>query len=161
MGAFDSDKTVLAIKNRAKAAGLDLDQYIDKITNTWSVTPMGFGFVLKAGGFQKILTALVANKSFGADSMIGGSQHQGVAYREDNRPDSLHIVVSQRPDPKMQGATCSIHLDSVSVVSGIDQTTGQVQYDLGKVFQHVTSDLKHMPMVLVPGDEGVRFGFRF
>ena len=93
--------------------------------------------------------------------MIGGSQHQGASFRENSHPDSLHIILSRRPDPKMSNATCSIHLDSVSVVLEIDQKTGMVKYDMGKVLQHLTSDLLHTPLVIVPGTDGIKFGIRF
>lgn len=161
MTGFDTDPTVVTIKNRAKASGLNLDLYIDHITNTWKQTPMGFGFVCKDGAYRDLLTALIVNKHFGCDNMIGGSQHKGVSYREDSRPDSLHIVLSKRPDANMANANCSIHLDSVSVVLGVDSKTGMVKYDMGKILQHVTTDLAHMPLMIVPGGDGIKFGIRF
>ena len=126
---------------------------------------MGFGFICRDGNqttpYTGLMNALIVNRRFGMDSMIGGSQHQGVSFREDNQPDSLHIVLCKRADPKMENANCSIHLDRVSVVRGIDPKTGVVTYDMGKILQHLTSDLAHTPMIVVPGGDGIKFGIRF
>ena len=86
--------------------------------------------------------ALVQNLNFGSDSMIGGSQHHGASFREVSQPDSLHIVLSTRPDPTSKlpiRPTCSVHLDSVSPVAGRDPTTRKIIYDHGKVLQHIAT----------------------
>jgi hypothetical protein len=123
---------------------------------------MGFGFTCKTDAISIDLEkALLGSKHFGIDTKIGGSQHTGKSFREDNRPDSLHIVLSSRPDPNMQGATCSVHLDSVSVVLGIDPDTHILRYDTGKLLQHLTCDLGHNSWLIVPGTDGTNVGFRF
>jgi hypothetical protein len=163
MGQNENDRTVALIKNRMKGLGIDLDKYIGEIGDKWSDTPSGFSFTCKdKAAYIALMTAVVQNLRFGTDNMVGGSQHQGVSFREVNQPDSLHIVLSTRPDPKDPvKATCSIHLDSVSVVLGRDSTTGQVNYDVGKVFQHLATDLKHTPLIVPGGEQGIVFGFRF
>jgi hypothetical protein len=160
MGQFDSDRTVVSIKNRMKNLGMDMDRYIGQITNKWDSIPSGFGFTCKDNkAYADLMGALVQNANFGADSMIGGSQHRGASFREVGQPDSLHVILSTRPDPS--GATCSIHRDSVSVVTGIDPKTGQVIYDPGKVLQHVATDLLHTPLIMPSSRDGIVFGFRF
>jgi hypothetical protein len=168
MGQFDKDRTVVRIKNRIKTLGIDLDRYIGEVTNKWDDTPSGFGFTCKDNAnYRALMDALVQSSSFGSDSMLGSSQHLGASFREINQPDSLHIVLSTRPDPSMSKpsdpvrATCSIHLDSVSPVAGRDSKTGQVVYDPGKVLQHLATDLKHTPLIVPSGEGGIVFGFRF
>ena len=167
MGPFDNDHAVILIKNRMRNLGIDLDRYIGEITNTWSETPCGFKFTLKdSTSFPALLHAIVQTRNFGTDSMVGGSQHHGVSFREVNRFDSLHLILSTRPDPDSSPSmrvrpTCGIHLDSVSPVAGIDPTTGQLIYDYGKVLQHLATDLKHTPLIVPSSDRGLVFGFRF
>lgn len=160
MGEFDKDPTVVMIKNRMKRLGIDLDKYLGRITNTWRSTPAGFAFTCSdEKGYKPLMEALVNSARFGTDNMIGGSQHLGVSFREWGQPDSLHVVLSNRAD-KM-GATCSIHLDSVSVASGVDPKSRQVVYDQGKVLQHLATDLLHTPLIVPSGEKGIVFGFRF
>ena len=167
MAEFDNDRTVVLIKGRMKRLGLDLDRYIGQITNTWPQIPPGFAFTCKdRTAYLALMQALVDNVKFGPDSMIGGSQHHGASFREDSQPDSLHIVLSTRPDPKSKlpvRPTCSVHLDSVSPVAGIDPRTRQIIYDQGKLLQHIATDLAHTPLIM-PSTQGgglIVFGFRF
>jgi hypothetical protein len=160
MGQFDDSHTVVSIKNRLKRLGVNLDRYIGQITNKWDSTPAGFGFACKDQlAYTALMNALVLNTNFGTDNMIGGSQHHGVSFREVNQVDSLHIVLSTRPDS--MGATCSIHLDSVSVAADRDPKTGQVIYDTSQVLQHLATDLLHTPLIVPSGEHGIVFGFRF
>lgn len=163
MGQFDNDRTVILIKNRMKRLGIDLEKYIGKITNTWDSTPAGFGFTCSDKNEQKpylgLMSALVQNQYFGSDSMLGGSQHSGASFRECGQSDSLHVVLSNRPNAS--GATCSIHLDSVSVATSVDPRSGLVVYDTGKVLQHLATDLLHTPLIMPSSDKGIVFGFRF
>ena len=160
MGQFDQDRTVVSIKGRMKRLGIDLDRYIGQITNKWDSTPAGFGFTCSdKKAYLALMDALVQSLRFGSDSMVGGSQHTGAPFREFGQPDSLHIILSTRPDPA--GATCSIHLDSVSVATGIDPKTRQVIYDPGKVLQHLATDLLHTPLIMPSSEGGIVFGFRF
>lgn len=168
MGQFDNVRTVISIKNRMKKLGVDLDRYIGQITNKWDTTPRGFGFTCKdKNAYTALMGALIQNLHFGSDNMIGGSQHHGASFREVSEPDSLHIILSTRPDPSMSKpsdrlrATCSIHLDSVSVITGRDPTTKQVIYDPGKVLQHLATDLLHTPLIMPSSKGGIVFGFRF
>lgn len=163
MGQYDKDRTVVLIKNRIKGQGIDLDRYIGQIGRPWQDTPCGFPFTCKdKATYAALMNALILSPNFGSDSMIGGSQHKGVSFREVSQPDSLHIILSSRPDPNDSiKATCSIHLDSVSVVAGKDPKTRQVNYDLGKVLQHLATDLKHTPLIMPSSDKGIVFGFRF
>jgi hypothetical protein len=160
MAQFDNERTVVSIKNRMKGLGIDLDRYVGQITNKWDSTPAGFGFTCKdKNAYTALMGALIQNIHFGSDSMIGGSQHQGVSFREVNQFNSLHIILSTRSN--RVGATCSIHLDSVSVVTGMDSKTGQVIYDNGKVLQHLATDLLHTPLIMPSSEAGIVFGFRF
>ena len=160
MGQYDNDKTVVSIKNRMKQLGVDLDKYVDRITNKWDSTPAGFGFTCKDNNaYTRLRNALIQNSHFGGDSMIGGSQHHGISFREVNKFDSLHVILSTKAD--RIGATCSIHLDSVSVVTGRDSKNGQVIYDPGKVLQHLATDLLHTPLIMPSRERGIVFGFRF
>jgi hypothetical protein len=169
MANFDQDPTVILIKNRMRRLGIDMDQYIGVITNTWSSTPCGFGFnCIDKARYISLMDALVQNSNIGSDNMIGGSQHEGVSFRECGQVDSLHIILSNRPDPLIPPKPgepvkpkCSIHLDSVSVVTGIDPQTKQVVYDTGKVLQHIATDLLHTPLIMPSSDRGIVFGFRF
>jgi hypothetical protein len=168
MAQFDNAHTVVLIKNRMKRQGIDLDRYIGRITSRWDTTPCGFGFTCKdRATYMALMQGLIDNPNFGSDSMIGGSQHKGASFREVSQPDSLHIILSSRPDPSMSKpsdpvrATCSVHLDSVSVVAGRDPKTRQVIYDPGKVLQHLATDLKHTPLIMPGGERGIVFGFRF
>jgi hypothetical protein len=168
MGQFDSDRTVVSIKNRMKALGIDLDRYIGVVTNKWDDTPGGFGFTCKdKASYSALMFALVQNLNFGSDSMLGGSKHLGASFREVNSANSLHIILSSRPDPSMSKpsdpvrATCSIHLDSVSPVAGRDPKTGLIIYDTGKVLQHLATDLKRTPLIVPSSEQGLVFGFRF
>ncbi len=83
------------------------------------------------------------------------------------QPDSLHIILSTRPDPSMSKpsasvrATCSVHLDTVSVVAGRDPKSRQVIYDPGKVLQHLATDLKRTSLIVPSRERGIAFGFRF
>jgi hypothetical protein len=167
MGQFDNDRTVVVIKSRMQRLGVDLDRYIGEITNKWDVVPSGFGFTCKnKSAYMDLMDDLVQNQRIASDSMMGGSQHQGASFREAGQPDSLHIILSTRPDPSMSKptdrirATCSIHLDSVSVVKGRD-SNGHAIYDYGKVLQHVATDLKHTPLIMPSSEGGIVFGFRF
>jgi hypothetical protein len=155
MGQFDNERTVLSIKNRIKGLGINLDQYIGEITNKWDSTPMGFNFTCKTPStYMDLMKAVTLNLHFGADNMIGGSQHQGASFREVGSPDSLHIILSSR-------VPCTIHLDSVSVAKSRNPQTGQVDYDQGKVLQHLVTDLKHTPLIVPSSEGGIVFGFRF
>lgn len=167
MGQFDNDRTVVLIKNRMKRLGIDMDCYIGQITNKWNDTPSGFGFTCKdKAAYTALMDALVQNPNIASDSMKGGSEHKGASFREASQPDSLHIILSTRPDPDMSKpsdrvrATCSIHLDTVSVVKGRD-SNGLAIYDLGKVLQHRATDLKHTPLIVPSSEGGIVFGFRF
>lgn len=161
MGQFDNDRTVVLIKNRLKQLGIDLDKYLGTITNTWASTPAGFGFTCAdQQTYKDLMSAMVQNQNFGSDNMMGGSQHKGASFRECGKPDSLHVVLSTRPDPG-SGATCSVHLDSVSVAPSVDPKTRMVNYDYGKVLQHVATDLLHTPLIMPSSDKGIVFGFKF
>lgn len=155
MGQFDNSRTVISIKNRMKGLGINLDQYIGQVTNQWDGTPMGFDFTCKnTPTYTDLMKALVSNTNFGADNMIGGSQHQGASFREVGSPASLHIILSnKRP--------CTIHLDSVSVARSRNSDTGQVDYDQGLVLQHLATDLLHTPLIVPSAGGGIVFGFRF
>jgi hypothetical protein len=113
------------------------------------------------------MDALIQSSKFGSDSMLGGSQHLGASFREVNQLDSLHIILSTRPDPSMSKPsdpvrpTCSIHLDSVSPVAGRDSKTRRIIYDQGKLLQHLATDLKRTPLIVPSGERGIVFGFRF
>ena len=160
MGQYDDDKTVVSIKRRMRNRGIDLDQYIGRITNKWDSTPAGFKFTCKNNAcYKSLMKAMVLNVNFGCDNMIGSSQHQGSSFREVSNTDSLHIIISTRSDK--EGATCSIHLDSVSVVTGRDSKTRQVIYNPGKVLQHIATDLLHTPLIMPSSEHGIVFGFRF
>jgi hypothetical protein len=165
MAEFDNDRTVVMIKGRMKRLGLDLDRYIGQITNTWSQIPPGFAFTCKdRTAYLALMQALVQNVNFGSDSLLGGSQHHGASFREVSQPDSLHIVLSTRPDANSKlpvRPTCSVHLDSVSPVAGRDPITRQIVYDHGKVLQHIATDLKHTPLIMPSTKDGIVFGFRF
>jgi len=162
VSTFDNEPTVVLIKRRMKALGVDLDLYIGTVTNKWDNTPRGFGFTCKDdAAYSKLMNAIVTSPKFGTDSMRGGSQHRGASFREDNRFDSLHIVLSRRPDPTMENATCSIHLDSVSPVKGIDPVSRQVIYDEGKILQHCATDLFHTPLIVPNAKDGFVLGFKF
>ena len=151
---------VTLIKHRMRMLGIDLDQYInDPPTNTWD---QGFGFTCKGNNCSSLMHAVVDNPNFGSDSAIGGSMHAGVSFREVNKPDSLHIILSNRVIDHESGATCEVHLDSVSPVSGRDPNTRKLTYDYGRVLQHLVSDKWNHPNVIVPsGEGGVVFGLRF
>lgn len=168
MGKYDRAPTVVSIKNRMKRLGVDLDRYIGQVTNKWDEAPRGFGFTCKdRAAYTSLMCALVQNGHFGADNMKGGSQHHGASFREVSQSDSLHIILSTRPDPNMSKpsdpvrATCSVHLDTVSVVLGRDPKNRQVIYDPGKVLQHLASDLKRTPLIVHGTKRGIVFGFRF
>ncbi len=151
---------VRLIKHRMRMLGIALDQYInDPPTNIWD---QGFGFTCKGNNCSGLMRTVIENPNFGTDSAIGGSMHPGVSFREVNKPDSLHIILSNRViDPK-SGATCEIHLDSVSPVSGRDPNTRKLTYDYGRVLQHLVTDKWRQPGVIVPsGEGGVVFGLRF
>jgi len=155
MGKFDNERTVISIKNRIKGLGINLDQYIGEVTGKWDSVPMGFDFTCKnPAAYTALMKAVTLNTNFGIDNMIGGSQHQGASFREVGAPDSLHIVLSAR-------GPCTIHLDSVSVAKGRNPETGQVDYNLGQVLQHLATDLKHTPLIVPSAERGIVFGFRF
>ena len=167
MGQFDNDRTVILIKNRMKALGVNLDRYIGHITNTWAQTPIGFAFTCKdKSACSTLMNTLVQNLQFGSDTMLGSSQHQGASFREVNQFDSLHIVLVSRPEPSKSNASefvagpCSIHLDSVSPVAGRD-SAGRIIYDHGKVLQHIATDLWRTPLIVPSSENGIVFGFRF
>lgn len=151
--------TVASIKARMRSRGIDLDQYLERVTNSWDSTPRGFGFTCKdKAQWQALLSALTTSSNFAVDTGLGASQHPGVSFREVSPLDSAHITMTSRPDSKT-GATCSIHVDSVSPVLGRDQG-GKAVYDCGRALQHVFSDLLHTPLI-VPSRDGFVFGFRF
>jgi hypothetical protein len=157
MGEFDNKHSVLLIKNRMKGLGINLDQFIGQITYWWPDapnTPVGFDFTCKnPATYTDLMKAVISNTNFGADNMLGGSQHLGASFREVGAPDSLHIILcSKRP--------CTIHLDSVSVAKG-RTNTGQVEYDQGQVLQHLASDLFRTPLIVPSGRGGIVFGIRF
>lgn len=159
MGQFDKDPTVIRIKTRLKSLGIDLDKYLGQITNTWASNPPGFHFYCAdAKAWQDLLAALVQNASFGTDSMIGGSQHKGVSFRECGQSDSLHVVLV---NPGASKEKCGVHLDSVSVAKSVDPKTGMVNYDQGKVLQHLASDLWNLPLIMPSPEKGLVFGFKF
>lgn len=159
MGQFDKDPTVVRIKLRMKLLGIDLDKYLGTITNTWASTPPGFHFYCADGtAWNGLLAALVQSSSFGTDTMIGGSQHKGVSFRECGQSDSLHVVLVS---PVHSKEKCGVHLDSVSVAESIDPKSGMINYDLGKVPQHLASDLWNLPLIMPSPEKGLVFGFRF
>ena len=171
MGNLSGHPTVLMINNRLKQLGIDLDKYLGTITNKWPA-PQGFGFICadqlgekalppeKQQAYRKLMDAIVQNQHFGSDSMVGGSQHQGASFREWGKPDSLHIILSRTPDPVSKN-TCSVHLDAVSVAVSVDPKTRMVQYDYGKVLQHLATDLLNTPLIVPGSEQGLVFGFRF
>jgi hypothetical protein len=158
MADFNKASTVISIKGRMTRLGIDLEKYIEKITHYWDMTPMGFGFICK--DYDSLMSALVMSSNFGSDTTLGGKLHSGVSFREINTQDSLHISLSRRPDPK-SGATCSIHLDSVSPVAGRDTNSRTVNYNYGKVLQHVATDALHTPFIVPNSEQGIVFGIRF
>jgi hypothetical protein len=161
MGQYDSDRTVVMIKTRLKQLAIDLERYLGSITNKWDSTPAGFGFTCAdQKAYLGLMDALVQNPNFGSDNMVAGSQHIGASFRECGKSDSLHVVLSNRAD-KVSGATCSVHLDSVSVATSVDRRSGMVNYDYGKVLQHVATDLLHTPLIMPGSEKGIVFGFRF
>jgi hypothetical protein len=119
---------------------------------------MGFGFVHKE--YDRLLVALVMSSNFGSDTTFGGKLHSGLSFREITTPDSLHITLSERPDPKTHD-TCSIHLDSVSIVAGRDPNSRTVNYNYGKGLQHLATDYLHTPFIVPNSEEGLVFGIRF
>jgi hypothetical protein len=177
MAQFDDKRSVSFIKSRMKGLGIDLDQYITKvvgvtkvsgITNVFDDPQVGFGFKPNDLNAYTALMLAITNSypRFLRDNMVGGSQHHGASFRENSQPDSLHIILSRSPDPSMcrmcqVRPTCSIHLDFVSPVAGWDANTGRIKYDLGKLLQHLATDLKHTPLIVPSGQEGIVFGFRF
>jgi hypothetical protein len=151
---------VEGIKARMRSRGVDLDQYLERVTNSWESTPRGFGFTCKDDAqWHALLKALTTSSNFGVDTGLGASQHPGVSFREISKPDSAHITMTSRPDSKT-GATCSIHVDSVSPVLGRDPG-GKAIYDCGTALQHVFTDLLHTPLIVPSSDNGLVLGFRF
>ena len=148
------------IKHRMRMLGIDLDQYINNPpTNFWG---QGFGFTCKNNNYLGLMRKVIENQNFGTDSAIGGSLHPGVSFRESGNPDGLHIILSNHVIDRKSGATCEIHLDSVSPVSGRDPNTRKLIYDYGRVLQHLVTDKCHQPNVIVPsGEGGVVFGLKF
>jgi hypothetical protein len=160
MAGLDDASTVKGIKQRMMTRGVDLDLYIGRVTNSWDSTPHGFGFTCKdQQRYEELMAALVNSMHFGTDTGIGASQHKGASFREISTSDSAHIVLSRRPDAK-SGATCSIHVDSVSPVAGRDEYR-KVIYDCGKALQHVFTDLLHTPLIVPGSEQGLVFGIRF
>jgi len=138
--------------------GLNLDPFIDKVTNTWADPPMGFGFFCK--DCKGLMWALVLNQNFGSDSGIGGSQHKGVSFREISKPASVHISIYEK-QVGTSGDNCSIHLDTYSPVAGVDPKSRTVQYDYGRVLQHLATDLYRTPLIVPSSEAGLVFGLRF
>ena len=135
--------------------GVDLRAYIDKAT--W-MTEDGFDFICKdCGGLSM---ALIQNEKFGCDSALGGSLHKGVSYREDNQPDSLHLILYPGT-PGAAGDNASIHHDKVSPVAGRDPRTKKLNYDYGRVLQHLVTDAKKWPLIVPSSEAGLVFGVRF
>jgi hypothetical protein len=158
MADFNNVSTVISIKNRMGRLGIDLDKHIEKITHYWAMTPMGFGFICK--DFDGLMNTLVMSINFGSDTPLGGRLHSGISFREINTQDSLPISLSKRPDPE-SGSNCSIHLDSVSPVAGRDPNSGKINYNYGKVLQHVFTDALHTPFIVPNSETGLVFGIRF
>jgi hypothetical protein len=149
---------VAIIKHRMADLGLKLDPFISKVTNTWADPPMGFGFF--CNNCKGLMWALVLNKNFGSDSAIGGSRHKGVSFREINKQSSLHISIYEKL-VGTSGDNCSIHLDTCSPVAGVDPKSRIVQYDYGKVLQHIATDLYRTPLIVPSSEAGLVFGIRF
>lgn len=159
MGQYDKTPTVVRIKDRLKRLSIDLDKYLGEITNYWDSTPPGFHFYCAdAKAWQNLLAAMVQSTSFGTDTMVGGSQHKGVSFRECGQSDSLHVVLV---NPGVSKEKCGVHLDTVSVALSRDPKTGLVNYDLGKVPQHLATDLWNLPLIMPSPEKGLVFGFRF
>jgi hypothetical protein len=168
MANFETDLTVVAIYERMYRYGIDLSQFWTEITNTWHETPAGFRFALPIAKYFGLMGKIIENNRFGRDCLLGESQHLGVSFREDHQPDSLHVVMAKRflfKEEYVHQYTdwpgCIIHVDSVSVVRGVNKSTRRVQYDEGKLLQHLATDLKHTPLIAPGGRAGLVFGWRF
>ena len=128
--------------------GIGLDKYIDSVINVWNA-----GFRFRCKTINEFAMAIIQNHKFCADSSIGGSQHGGVSWREVNRLDSMHVIISKK--------YCEVHIDSVSVVAGRDAKTRKCNYNYGTVLNHLMIDLKRWPVILPSNKQGLVIGFRF
>jgi hypothetical protein len=153
---------VQQIKQRMLSDGIDLDEYIGKIWETWP-TPPGFRFEYKTpGSGSRLSSTLSQSLNFARTTWVDGSVHPGVQFREVSMDGSLHIVVR---DPI--GSMGSIHLDRVSIV--LDRSSdGSVILKMDNTLQHGATDLMHLPpwlmvkpLPITDGKGGVQVGVQF
>jgi hypothetical protein len=126
------------IINRLKGRFINLEQYGIRVIGQpfKGVYPSGFNFTCVLVG--NLVDALKKNKKFGISQKIEPKHGYDIAFREYSKPDSLHIELSLGWHQK-----CTIHLDKVSIVRGINDR-GYVMYEnLNILMQHAATDLLH------------------
>jgi hypothetical protein len=171
MSNFDNETEVKIVKQRMAQLGVPLETHIEKITRIFrKPKPIGFGFVCKNP--DALYMALDFNAKFGIDNppniklpgnvvgRIASHFTRGISFREISDTDSLHLSVSK----KIALSTldnCEIHLDTVSISSGLEKD-GTIIYNLVNLPQHLVTDLLEIPN-LIAHNEGEFFniGWRF
>jgi hypothetical protein len=159
---LNAHPVVQRLKRSMQTKGINLDDHISEITNVYEV-PKGFGFRCKdEASCTRLRDALMTNSNFAADTPLGGKLHSGVSWREVTKLASLHVSLHKVVVNKELVAGGDIHLDSVSVVAGRDES-GKAIYDPGPWLQHMVADgPPHAPWLIVPtADGGIRLGLRF
>jgi len=126
------------IKHRMAVLGIGMDTYIETaIIDSWESNPPGFKF--RCRDFNGFVRALYYNQNFARATALFDQIPDGIAYREVQKTDSLHVILR-----RAHNAECNIHIDSISIVEGRD-SQGQAIYVevMAVLFHHLLKDKAH------------------
>ena len=152
-------RSVENIKYRMKVLGVDLEKHIASILNRWE---NGFNFV--PHDWKAFSWDLKFSGRFCIDTSLAKRfQEKGtLSWRQTNDKSSLHVLFRKgKPYPQYKRIIkyYQIHLDSVSVVAGQDES-GKCYYAIDHLAKHNIVDKWKLPFI-VPDRKGLRVGIRF
>ncbi len=163
MSDFEKAPEVIKITNYLFRLRLFIQPDIDRITGILK-KPDGFEFVCK--NTEALIRKVTLNRNFGADNKsevfghMSSSLSCGLSFRQTDSSDSIHFNISKSACGKGD-ANCSVHLDTVSMLSGTD-ANGNNNYVAGNILRHLAIDQYHWTHIIVPsGEDGFVIGYRF
>ena len=128
MGQFDNVSYIVEIKKRMKRLGINLDLFIDEITNHWS-DPRGFNFLAGYAKTQNLEMQLLLNKRFAIDHPLSKRIRGSRAYREVSQTDGIHLTMAPGKPyneyPRSVKWHLNIHIDSISMCPAPNQLPGR------------------------------------
>jgi hypothetical protein len=140
LSSLSSQTPVLEILNRLRKYNIQLNNYVSDVDgDPWKDVPIGFHFFCHSvSDFKRDLRN---NPGFGIAWWRTDLVKDAEVFREVSKDGSLHIILSNLP-----GDRCNIHLDSISIVAGVDIPSKKIIYsrNMSTILKHVGTDLLHV-----------------